>query len=197
MIQMNKSVKQTDSQTKRIDVWLPRGWGGGKDRKFGISRCQLSCREWISSKVLLQSTENYIPYPEMNHNGKEYEKECISLLNHWLTLLHSKNWPDTVNQPYSNLKNKRERGDNLKDTEPGLVKSAHRKVTGEKTKRYQHALKCGRSGFSILRVLLEKNFFFFFAGFIDFFGNLTSHFISCFIKIISLCHYLFITFMNI
>ena len=28
-------------------------------------------------KVLLYSTGNYIQYPEINHNGKEYKKEYI------------------------------------------------------------------------------------------------------------------------
>ena len=34
---------ETDSQTWRTDLWLPRGRGegGGKDWKFGISRCKL------------------------------------------------------------------------------------------------------------------------------------------------------------
>ena len=27
---------------------------------------------WINSKVLLCSTENYIQYSEINHDGKEY-----------------------------------------------------------------------------------------------------------------------------
>ena len=29
---------------------------------------------WINNKVLLYSTGNYIQYPVINHNGKEYEK---------------------------------------------------------------------------------------------------------------------------
>ena len=31
----------------------------------------------INNKVLLYSTGNYSQYPMINHNGKEYEKECI------------------------------------------------------------------------------------------------------------------------
>ena len=54
------------------------GWGEeGMDWESGISRCKLLCREWINSKFLLYSTKNYIQYPMINHNGKEYEKECI------------------------------------------------------------------------------------------------------------------------
>ena len=52
------------------------GDGGGKDWEFGISRCKLLYVEWIN-KVPLYSTENYIQYPVINHNGKEYEKEYI------------------------------------------------------------------------------------------------------------------------
>ena len=31
----------------------------------------------VINKVLLYSTGNYIQYPVINHNGKEYEKEYI------------------------------------------------------------------------------------------------------------------------
>ena len=50
---------------------------GGKDWEFGISRCKLVYIGWINNKVLLYSTGNYIQYPVINHNGKEYEKEYI------------------------------------------------------------------------------------------------------------------------
>ena len=42
-----------------------------------IIRCKLVYTGWINNKVLLYSTGNYIQYPVINHNGKEYEKECI------------------------------------------------------------------------------------------------------------------------
>jgi len=51
--------------------------GGGMDREFGISRCKLLNVEWINKKVPLYSTGNYIQYPVINHNGKQYEKECV------------------------------------------------------------------------------------------------------------------------
>ena len=47
----------------------------------GISRCKLLYIEWINNKVLLDSTGNYIQYPMINHNGKEYEKECVYMYN--------------------------------------------------------------------------------------------------------------------
>ena len=51
---------ETDSQTQRTDVRLPRGKGrgGGMDWKFGVSRCKLLYREWINNKVLPYSTGN-------------------------------------------------------------------------------------------------------------------------------------------
>ena len=36
---------------------------------------------WISNKVLLYSTGNYIRYPAINHHGEEDEKECIDMYN--------------------------------------------------------------------------------------------------------------------
>ena len=40
--------------------------------EVGVSRCKLLYTGWINHKVLLYSTENYIQYPGINHNGKEY-----------------------------------------------------------------------------------------------------------------------------
>ena len=47
------------------------------DWKFGISRCKLLYIESINKKVLLYSLGNYIHYPMINLNGKEYEKEYM------------------------------------------------------------------------------------------------------------------------
>ena len=47
------------------------------DCEFGISICKLLHIECINNKVLLYNTGNYIQYPVVNHDGKEYEKECI------------------------------------------------------------------------------------------------------------------------
>ena len=49
--------------------------------EFGVSRCQLLYIEWINNTVLLYSTGNYIQYPMIKHNGKEYEKECMYVYN--------------------------------------------------------------------------------------------------------------------
>ena len=77
-----------------------RRWGG-VDWEFGISRCQLLYTEWVN-KALLHSTENYSSifcdkqYSVINHDGKEYENECMSVHNR-ITLLYSKN-PHIINQ---------------------------------------------------------------------------------------------------
>ena len=49
--------------------------------EFGVSRCKLLSIGWINNKDLLYSTGNYIQYPVINHNGKEYEKECVYMYN--------------------------------------------------------------------------------------------------------------------
>ena len=55
----------------------------------------------LNNKVLLWSPGNCVQYPVMNHSGKEYEKECICM-DKWITLLHSRNEHDIVNQLYFN-----------------------------------------------------------------------------------------------
>ena len=64
---------ETGTQTWRTDLCCQGGGGGGMSWEFGISRCKLLHVEWINNKVLLYSTGNYIQYPVINHNGKEYE----------------------------------------------------------------------------------------------------------------------------
>ena len=56
----------------RLVVAKGEGHQGGMDWEFGISRCKLVYIGWISNKVLLYSTGNYIQSPGINHNGKEY-----------------------------------------------------------------------------------------------------------------------------
>ena len=50
------------------------GVGGGKNWEVGVSRRKLLYIGWITNKVLLYSTRNYIQYPMINHNGKECKK---------------------------------------------------------------------------------------------------------------------------
>ena len=61
----------------RLVVAKREGFRERKDWEFGISKCKLLYIGWINNKVLLFSTGNYIQYPVINHNGKEYKKEYI------------------------------------------------------------------------------------------------------------------------
>ena len=72
---MNLSVKQKQTHRHRQQTCGCQGAGGdggGIDWESGISRCKLSHVGWINNKVLLYSTGNYIQYPVINHNEKEY-----------------------------------------------------------------------------------------------------------------------------
>ena len=79
MAQVNISTKQKETHRHREQTCSCQG--GGKDWGFGISRCELLYIGWINNKILLYSTGNYIHYPVINHDGKEYEKECIYMYN--------------------------------------------------------------------------------------------------------------------
>ena len=54
---------ETDSQTWRTDLWLPRVVGSEMNWEFEVSRCKLLHLESISNEVLLCSTGNYIQSP--------------------------------------------------------------------------------------------------------------------------------------
>ena len=49
--------------------------------EFGVGRCKLLHVEQINNKVLLYSTGNYIQYPRINHNGKEFLKKSMYMYN--------------------------------------------------------------------------------------------------------------------
>ena len=70
---------ETDLQTQKTNLHLPNWKGVGERRginqDFGIRRYKLLYIKQINKKVLLYSTGNYIQYPVINHNGKEYEKD--------------------------------------------------------------------------------------------------------------------------
>ena len=46
--------------------------GGRMEWEVGVSRCKLLRVGWINNKIQLYSTKNYIQYPMISHNGKEY-----------------------------------------------------------------------------------------------------------------------------
>ena len=54
--------------------------------EVGVSRCKILYIEWINNKALLYTTENYIQYPMINHNRKEFKKRLDFLHSPWLKL---------------------------------------------------------------------------------------------------------------
>ena len=65
--------------------------------EFGIRRCKLLYIGWINNKVLLYSVSynklysvsgNYIQYPIINHNGKDYENEFHSRIKFYNQIIH-------------------------------------------------------------------------------------------------------------
>ena len=64
----------------RLVVAKGEGVEGGLEWEGGVSRGQLVYMEWVNNKVLLYSTGKYIQYPVINHNGKEYEKIYLGII---------------------------------------------------------------------------------------------------------------------
>ena len=76
----NEPIYETETKSGTFEQTggCQGGLGGrGEDWEFWVSRCKLLCIEWINNKALLYSTGNYVQYPVISHNGKEYEKEYI------------------------------------------------------------------------------------------------------------------------
>ena len=71
---MNLSVKQKQTHRhKKQTCGCQRGGGWGREGLgLGLADASYLYVEWIN-KVLLYSTGNYIQYPVINLNGKEYE----------------------------------------------------------------------------------------------------------------------------
>ena len=74
---MNVPVKQKQTHRHREQTcgyqgggWVEEDWIGSLGWPIQLLYTQL-----INDKVLLWRTGNYIQYPIINHNGKEYEKE--------------------------------------------------------------------------------------------------------------------------
>ena len=83
MAQVNVSAEQ--KQTHRQNR-LPVGEGARSGERV-VSKDKPLYPEWMN-KVLLYSTGNYMQYPVISHNGKEYEKECIWSYDNGVTLLY-------------------------------------------------------------------------------------------------------------
>ena len=76
---LNLSVSSTQNSSRKGKCSLSIGWLKVYRIKGAEFRCKLLYIEWINNKVPLPSTGNYIQCPVINHNGKEYEKECICI----------------------------------------------------------------------------------------------------------------------
>ena len=83
---------------ERTDLWFSRekgGWGSGWTGSLGLT----DANYWVDKQQgSTYSTGNYIQYLEINHNGKDYEKEYIYIYIYiyiyaydWITLLYRRN----------------------------------------------------------------------------------------------------------
>ena len=90
MAQMNLSTEQKQSHGHREEICGCQGKGGesGMDCKFGVNRCKPLPLEWLSSEVLLYSTENYIQSLGAEHDARQYEKKNVYVLYAWVTMLY-------------------------------------------------------------------------------------------------------------
>ena len=72
----NRHREQTNIIDLENRLVVAKGKRAGEqiEWEIGVSRCKLLYLEWINNKVLLYSTENYIQYPMIDHNGREYKK---------------------------------------------------------------------------------------------------------------------------
>ena len=81
-VNLSTKHKQTHGYREQIGGCQGGGGRGSKELGGGVSICKLLYIEWTNSKILLYSTEDYIKYPEISHNGKEYKKcTCICILS--------------------------------------------------------------------------------------------------------------------
>ena len=77
------SISTKQKQTRRYRGQTCACQWGDKDWEFEINRCKVVYLGWKNYNILLYRTGNYIPYPVINHNGKEYQKVSVCVrLNH-------------------------------------------------------------------------------------------------------------------
>ena len=85
-INTNELIYKTETDSHREHTCGYQRWVGmmGMDWEFGIIRCKLLYIRWTNKKVLLYSRGNYVLYPVIKHNWKEYFFK-ISALDHKTT----------------------------------------------------------------------------------------------------------------
>ena len=72
-------IWETNRLTRRTDlVAKVKRDGGTMEWEFGVSRCKLLYIKCTNNKVLLCSAENYIQYPLIKRNGKDYKNVYIT-----------------------------------------------------------------------------------------------------------------------
>ena len=76
MTQMNLPTKQKQTHRHREQTCGCQGRGGG-GWIGSLGLVDANYYLWMDNKVLLHSTGNYIQCPGINHNRKEYKKECV------------------------------------------------------------------------------------------------------------------------
>ena len=106
--QVGHCAEQLAQNRQKLNV--SGGWGGGRwwDElgvwDWHVHTAVVKIDNW---QGLLYSTGNAAQYPIINHNGKEYGKECMHMYN-WITLLYSRNEHNILNQLYFNKINLKE-----------------------------------------------------------------------------------------
>ena len=79
----NSSMGSQQKRWERIYLWLPRAGGGRQTWSLGLADANNSNREWISNKVLLYSTRNYIQHPVENNRKRIWKRMYIHSNNHF------------------------------------------------------------------------------------------------------------------
>ena len=82
----------------------------GMNWAFGFGRCKLLRTEGIDNKVLLYSTGNYSPSPEINLMEQNIKKSVY--VWNGITLLYNRNWHITVNQLHPSIRSQKKKKKN-------------------------------------------------------------------------------------
>ena len=77
-VKNSRSVKHNKAKQNKTRYACTKIWEGCIG-SLGLADANYYIVECINNKVLLYSTGNYIQYPVINHNRKEYEKEYICI----------------------------------------------------------------------------------------------------------------------
>ena len=76
---MNSSMKEKQTHRHREQTCGCQGVGVGEGLGVWGQQMQTIVYRMDKQQVILYNTGNYTQYPVINHNGKEYEKECVNI----------------------------------------------------------------------------------------------------------------------